>query len=198
MTYIILGLILAGTVLGITVFPDHLLDQVDQVSNIALHLMIFFVGISIGSSKTLLKDLKRLGFKVLILPLGTILGSLIGGLCVAVFFGLNVWNSLAISSGVGYYSLTGTLLSQLEGIEIGTIAFLSNILREAITFLFVPLLAKWHPATAISLGGATTMDMTLPLIRQYTNEKYAVVAFFHGAVLTIIVPILVNFFAAIS
>lgn len=196
MTTLILLIILGiGISVGYYAVPNHWLDEIDQVANIALHLMVFCVGVTLGRHKTIIKEIKELGWGVLIFPLGTITGSLIGGALAALLIGFTVTDGLAIGSGMGYYSLAGTLLYQLKGVEVGMVAFLSNFLRETFTFLMIPLLVRLNPSTAISLGGATTMDMTLPMIRRYTNSQYTLIAFVHGVVLTFIVPILLNLLA---
>ena len=77
---------------------------------------------------------------------------------------------MAISSGFGWYSLSGIILTQLHSAEIGTIAFLTNIFRELITVVSIPFIAKYlNDYTAIAPAGATSMDSTLPIISKYTN-----------------------------
>jgi uncharacterized membrane protein YbjE (DUF340 family) len=199
MTGIILFVILLGALLGHFVLPNDLIEEVDLFITIALNLMIFSVGIGIGNNKKILSDLKRLGLKFLVIPLGTIIGSLIGGVIAGLFLQMSLGNRLAIASGFGYYSLSSTLLFQLEGVEIGTIAFLTNVSREVLAIILIPFLAKHVSGySAVSIAGATSMDTTLPLIKEFTNEKIALVSFVHGAVLSVLVPFLVNFFASLS
>lgn len=57
------------------------------------------------------------------------------------------------------------------------------------------LVARWFgPLAAVSIGGATTFDTTLPIITQSAGKPYAVVSVFHGCVLDFSVPFLVTFF----
>lgn len=44
--------------------------------------------------------------------------------------------------GFGYYSLSSIFITEYKGTELGTIALLSNIVREMITLLLSPLLVK--------------------------------------------------------
>lgn len=80
---------------------------------------------------------------------------------------------------------------------MGTVALLSNIMREMITLLCAPLLVRWFGNLApISAGGATTMDTTLPIIARYAGQEFAVVSIFHGFVIDFSVPFLVTFFCS--
>jgi len=76
---------------------------------------------------------------------------------------------------------------------IGAIGFTANILREILTILLFPYFEKiFGIFAAISMGGATTMDSTLPIIiKSVSNKEYILIAFIHGAILTILAPILI-------
>jgi uncharacterized membrane protein YbjE (DUF340 family) len=88
---------------------------------------------------------------------------------------------LAASSGFGYYSLSSILITRYKGVELGTIALLSNIVREIFTLLFAPLMVKYFgKLSPISSGGATTMDTTFPVIVQSAGKDYALVSIYHG------------------
>ena len=105
---------------------------------------------------------------------------------------------LAVGSGFGYYSLSSIMISQSLGAELGTIALLSNIVRELITLLGAPLLVKMFGKLApISAGGATTMDSTLPVIMRTLGEDFVLVSMFHGFLVDFSVPFLVAFFCSL-
>ena len=66
-------------------------------------------------------------------------------------------------------------------------------------FLIIPFVArKISPYSAISVGGATSMDTTLPIIAKSTSEEFALIAFIHGVLLSLAVPIFVEFFVNLS
>ena len=67
-------------------------------------------------------------------------------------------------------------------IRDSTISFLSNVFREVLTFLLVPVLAGRNVYTAIAPAGATAMDTTLPLLSKYTDSKTAILAFVSGVI----------------
>ena len=104
---------------------------------------------------------------------------------------------MAVGSGFGYYSLSSIFITEYKGAELGTIALISNIIREIIALLFAPLIVKYFGKLApISVGGATTMDTTLPIILKYSGKEFLVISIFHGFVLDLSVPFLVTFFCS--
>ena len=173
-------------------FPDWILD--DRLTTYALYALMFLVGISIGSDRGAFSILKKMKFKVLLVPLLVIVGSLAGTAVVSVFLsGINMREAMAVGAGFGYYSLSSIVISQLSGQELGVVALLSNIMREITTLLAVPLMVKYFGKLAgIASGGATAMDTTLPVIVKFTGKEYGIIAIFSGIVLTAIVPVLVT------
>lgn len=170
-----------------------------DVSYYALCLLMFCVGITIGCDSQVLGKFRQLDPKIMLLPLLTVLGTLAG--CAAVAWLLperHLAGCLAIGSGFGYYSLSSIFITEMKGAELGTIALLANIMREIITLLCAPLLARWFgPLAPISVGGATSMDTTLPIITRAAGEEYSVVAVFHGVAVDFSVPFFVTFFCTL-
>ena len=129
-----------------------------------LCLLMVCVGISIGSNGRLREILRSLSPRVLLFPLATGLGTYAASAACCLFLGYSVWQCLAVGAGLGYYSLSSVLISQAGFIDIGTIALISNLIREAYALLLSPLVARFSPFAAISIGGCTTMDTTLPVM----------------------------------
>jgi len=195
MTLSIILSVFAGILAGFFIIPQEFVSSMDTVTTIALNLLIFFVGIDIGLNKHIFKDLKKHGSFLLLVPLSIIIGSLIGGMITGAIFEIPRNISLSISSGFGWYSLSGIILTKLHSAEIGAIAFLTNVFRELFTVVSIPLIAKYlNDYATIAPAGATSMDTTLPIISRYTKPEIVVIAFFNGAVLSSLVPILVPFF----
>lgn len=100
---------------------------------------------------------------------------------------------MALSSGFAYYSLSSIFITEYRGAELGTIALMTNIIREMITLLLSPLLARvFGPLAPITSGGATTMDTTLPIITHTVGERYVPLSLYHGFVVDFSVPFLVT------
>ncbi|MDE6533115.1 MAG: lysine exporter LysO family protein [Muribaculaceae bacterium] len=170
-----------------------------DISFIALALLMLCVGVGVGSDMGALKGLRRLDGRLLLLPLVTIAGTLAGCLLVAL---LMPWRDLgdvlAVGSGFGYYSLSSIFITQYKGPELGTVGLLANIIRELLTLLGAPLLVRlFGPLSAISSGGATSMDTTLPIITSVSGKEFVVLSIYHGFVVDFSVPFLVTFFCSL-
>jgi len=154
-----------------------------------LYLLVFLIGADIGLNfKT--EELRRAG-RYVALPFLTLAGSLLGGLVAALVLGIGPRWGLAIGAGCGWYSLTGPLIAQYSAVY-GAVGFLGNLAREILTIVLYPTAAKrFGPVRAIALGGATTMDTTLPVITKFGGREVALIAFVHGLVLTALVSLLV-------
>lgn len=192
---VIIGFFILGFVCGLFhLLPPEIADS--DVSFVALCALIFCVGISIGSDSEVLSTLRHTSPRLLLLPLCTLGGTLAG--CLAVSFvlpGMRLTDCFAIGSGFGYYSLSSIFITQYRGAALGTVALLANIVRELLTLLCSPLLARWFgPLAPISVGGATSMDTTLPIITRYSGKDLATLSVFHGFVMDFSVPFLVTFF----
>lgn len=191
---IIVGFFIAGLLAALwSLVPSFLKSS--ELSTYALYLLMFMVGITIGSDKDALNLIKTVRFKILLVPVTVIAGTLAGVLLVSVLItDLTVRECLAIGSGFGYYSLSSIFITKLAGETAGITALLSNIMREVSTLLLAPLLVKYLGKLApIASGGATAMDTTLPVISKFSGTDYAVIAVFSGTFLTVLVPFLVTF-----
>ncbi|OON97337.1 MAG: hypothetical protein ATN36_03740 [Epulopiscium sp. Nele67-Bin005] len=165
----------------------------ENTMDLALYVLLFSVGISVGTNKEIWEKIKQYNIRILIIPVGTIIGTLLGGIISSFLLKMPMYEALAVSSGLGWYTLSGVLLTDLGGSEIGTIAFLSNVLREIISFMIIPILAKYtNFYTVIAPAGATSEDTTLPIIIKYTNEEMAVISVINGVLCSSAVPILIN------
>jgi len=196
MIVLILSALIIGIIIGFfNLIPFNLTTFIDQISRFLLIFLLFLVGVDIGTNKKVIFELKKIGIKILFIPLFIILGSLIGGLLLSFFIDLSVYESLAIASGMGYYTLSSVILTQTVGVGLGTLAFLSNIIRETLTFIITPFISKKSQLSPIASGGATSMDTTLPVIIKFTSTKVGLVSIISGIVITLLVPLLVTLFA---
>lgn len=195
MSIVIFLTLICGIVAGFFVGDGINAAMIEKMSSVLLLLLLFSVGIDMGLNKQVFTQIKKLGFKILLIPIGVALGSLLGGSIVSLFFAQSLKECLAISSGLGWYSLSGILLTKAGNTVGGTISFLANVMRELLTFVSVPFIAKHiNYYCAIAPAGATAMDTTLAIISRNTNATIAVMAFVSGISLTMIVPILVPIF----
>lgn len=192
MTSLVLGAILFGIILGHWFIPAGAADHLDSVTTAALCIMLVGVGIDIGSRRETWGRLWRMGVRVLLVPVLVAAGSLAGAVAGGAFLGMPLNEAAAIGAGFGWYSLSGVLLAKIHNVETGALAFLTNVARELISFVVIPVLAaRAGRMAAVAPGGATTMDTTLPLIARATDPETALVALVNGMVLSSLVPFLV-------
>ena len=203
---IIVGAFVIGCVAGAGGWlPEWLLGG--DVTMWILYALMLQVGIGIGSDERLKEILRTLSPRLLLLPCATIAGTLIATLVIS--FLLSRWTTaevLAVGSGMGYYSLSSILITSLKessigvvaAAELGTIALMANIFREIMTLVFAPLMVRWFsPLGPISAGGATSMDVTLPVITRFSGKDWVFVSIVHGIVVDFSVPFLVLFFCSL-
>lgn len=195
---IIVGFFVAGIVCGLY----HWLPDVVMQSDISFYVLcalMFFVGMSVGSNTSALKSFRQLNPRLALLPLMTIVGTLAGCSIVAVLLPhRSLADCLAVGSGFGYYSLSSIFITRYCGPELGMVALLANIVREVFTLLGAPLLVRYFgPLSPISVGGATTMDTTLPIITRTSGNDFVILSIFHGFIVDFSVPFLVTFFCSL-
>lgn len=163
-----------------------------------LYGLLFLIGVQMVRNDV---DFKRamLHPETFLIPAGTIIGSLLGGLVMAVFTGMGAGKALSLAAGFGWYSLSGVLITQMGDPILGAAGFLINVIRETIALLTIPFLARINlPQVSIGIGGATSMDVTLPLIERSCGPSYVPVSILNGAVLSMLVPFLVPFFFSLG
>ena len=169
------------------------LAQTD-ISFYTLCALMFCVGIGIGSDPQTLRNFRSLSPRLMLLPAGTIVGTLAGAAVVSLLLThRSTGDCLAVGAGFGYYSLSSIFITEYKGAELGTVALLANIIREILTLLLAPLLARrFGPLAPIAAGGATTMDTTLPVITQASGQQFVIVSIYHGFLVDFSVPFLVT------
>lgn len=193
--------IVAFFALGIVcgkLWPDlHGLSR--DTSFYVLCALMFCVGVTVGSDTAALRSFRRISPRLMLLPVATILGTLAGcAFAGPLLTGRSITDCMAVGSGFGYYSLSSIFITEYRGAELGTVALLSNIVRELAALLLAPILVKWFGRLApISAGGATTMDTTLPIISRCSGPRFIVPSIYHGFVTDFSVPFLVTLFCKI-
>ena len=202
----IVGAFILGCLFGYAEWLPEWLAQGDAAMWV-LYALMLQVGIGIGSDPRLKEILRSLSPRLLLLPCATIVGTLLASLIVS--FVLSRWSVaevLAAGSGMGYYSLSSILVTSLKeatigaaaAAELGTITLMANVMREMFTLLLAPLMVRYFsPAAPICAGGATTIDVTLPTITQYSGRDWVFVAIVHGVLVDFSVPFLVSFFCSL-
>ena len=194
----------AGCLLG---FSGEIKLDAHHISLYILYALMLQVDISIGSNKNLKQIVRQIRLKMLVIPLATIIGTLLfSALASLLLSRWSVFECMAVGSGFAYYSLSSILITQFKepsiglqlATELGTIALLSNIIREMMALLGSPLIEKYFGKLApISAAGVNSMDVVLPAITRYSGKEMIPVAILHGILIDFSVPLFVSFFCSL-
>lgn len=186
--------LVGGLLFGYLFLDTGVKDTLDLILMSALDVMIFIAGIEIGSNRGILKRICNVHSALLALaiPFAVACGSICGALLLGHIAGLSAYDSLLVGGGLGWYSFSSVVISAMYSTEIGTIAFLANMMREISGFFLIPLLVRVHKFLALAPSGAATMDSGLPVVIKYTNLHVGMYSFINGLVLTLIVPVLIS------
>jgi len=192
-----LAIFAAGILSALTgMMPAALLDS--NISEWVLYLLLFLVGMQIGSGKNMFVAMRRYGWRIMLVPAATTVGTFAGVALVSLLLPeRSLTDCLGVGAGFAYYSLSSILITESRGSELGTVALLANIMREFSVLILAPWMVKYFGELApISAGGATTMDTTLPVITRFSGAEYVVIALFHGMIIDFSVPLWVTFFVS--
>ncbi|MDD4377391.1 MAG: lysine exporter LysO family protein, partial [Eubacteriales bacterium] len=130
-------------------FVDKIFPSVDSFNSFAnwgirlgLCLILFLVGFDMGLDGTVVRDYKTVGIKVIIVPFVIGLGTLVAAAFCGLIMPVTMREALAIGGGFGWYSFAPVLILERGLITASAISFMHNILRELLSLLFIPLVAK--------------------------------------------------------
>ncbi|MFW2161599.1 lysine exporter LysO family protein [Acinetobacter beijerinckii] len=180
-----------GIVLGILVNTSEL--QMTFNSWYLLLFFIFLIGVELAFTQF---DRSWLSWKVLMVPVaafvGSCLASILNYLILSNQYNLN--EIFALAQGYGWYSMSGILFTELHSAQLGGIALLTDLFREIFAILLMYCLGWRFPRSAISSAGATSMDVTLAMVKQSCGTHYVPHAMMSGLILSLLAPLLISLF----
>lgn len=158
-----------------------------------LLIFMFMIGLDLAHSPI---DRSWLNWKILLVPFGCIVGSLIGALVSALMISsISLKDLIMLSQGYGFYSMTGIVITELKNAQLGSIALMNDLLREIIAIILMYCIGWRYPRSAISSAAATAMDVTLPMVKQACGNEFIPHAMVSGFILSILAPIAVSLLA---
>jgi uncharacterized membrane protein YbjE (DUF340 family) len=193
-SFIALGFFVAGAVLGwLRVVPQD--AAAGDAAVWVLYVLLFLAGMTVGFDLKALGIIRELKGRILLIPLGVVLGTFAGSALawavLAMFSDITLVESLAVGGGFGYYSLATVILTRLGDPALGSVALLSNMIHEALALLLPPFLVRFTGKLGpVLAGGAAAMDTCLPVVAHVSGERCAILAVFSGMCLTLLVPFL--------
>lgn len=183
--------VLLGTGAGYFFLPPTISSSIGTIIDIGLMVLLFFVGMDIGKQKDVFQKIKKMGLRILLVPIAIIFGSIVGSMVGGLLLKMPINEAGAVGSGLGWYTLSSTMLLADGYVELSALAFLANVFREIIALITIPLVAKYiGKLESVSTAGATAMDTSLPVISTATDPQTTIIAFVTGVICTTAVPII--------
>ena len=193
MVLLTIAALVLGVAYGLGGLQWPVVDFLTSHTDAVLYLLMFSVGISVGMYRGLAAKIRQYHLRIFLIPAGIMLGSVAGGVLCALLLHMPWSYGAAIAGGMGWYSLAGATIGRLAGAEMGSVAFLSNLMREIFSYLIIPCIAlKLNYYTSIAPAGATSEDTTLPMMLKYTNEETVVLSVLNGMICSLFVPVIIS------
>ncbi|WKX27672.1 lysine exporter LysO family protein [Tatumella ptyseos] len=181
---------IAGVALGY--FTHFSLEHIGLSSNSVLYVMLFCVGVDLVGFR-----FGRVTRQCASVPMAALVGYILATGLFSVFTPFSWQQSLMLGSGLGWFSLSGPMVHQLAGAQMGAIAFMTDFIRELLSIVFLYFFGRRQPLAAVGLSGAAAMDSALPFIKQNCDTYYIPYAIFSGLLLTLAAPFLISLSAAL-
>lgn len=180
--------IILGLLLGIFVFPDISGKTLDTLLNISLVFLYTGAGVSLATNKIAFLYIKKLGLRILLIPLGIFVGGLISGFLMAKVLGVDMCWSVTASSTMGYYSLPGAYMTEAYGVEAGIYGFMVNIFRDIVTVTLMPLIKRISKGAPLASGAGGCMDSMFIPVTRAVGPELGIAGLISGTIITIFVP----------
>lgn len=198
MSWLILISVAVGLLAGYFVIRERIsdMDAFDSVTSlmmtVGLCILLHVIGIDMGLSGTVVKQLKSIGPRILAFPVAVVLGTTLTAVLIGLVFGnLTVRESLAISYGFGWYTFAPITITNAGHVMAGAVSFMHNVFREMSGIVLIPVLAKYIGYIEVTaLTGVAGMDICMPIVERATRQEIIVYSFAIGVVESFLVPFL--------
>lgn len=163
-----------------------------------LMVLILLVGIGLKGSGITLKEvmINKRGIQISAVFTLVVLAS--GMLFALLFREVSLTQGMALSAGFGWYSLSAIVMTEAYGAVWGSVALFNDLLREFAALLFIPVFMRRYPSAAVGLGGATSLDFTLPVIQRSGGLAVVPLAISFGFIINIVSPVLMVALSALG
>lgn len=183
--------VVSGVLTSFVVIPPALTILPFPSTNSLLYTLIGLVGVDMVGIKI---NSTSLSLKTLAIPALVVIGSLVGGVVASALSHQPMSIALALSSGFGWFTLSGVLVAKYLGSLYGTVALLTDLFRELLAITLLYCMGSRFSRPCIGASGATALDSTLPIIKQTCLPLEIPVAMISGFLLTLTAPFLITFF----
>ena len=183
-----------GIVIGYLFLPKApFYDSYSEISGkliiVLLCVLLFIIGVTLGRDEQMVKNLKNVGFGILVFPVAAISGTFIFTAIASLFLPITMREAMAAGCGFGWYSFAPVVLLDYSS-RISAIAFLLNVIRELAGIALIPVLAKKIGYIEVTtMPGVAAMDVCLPIVEKATDSSIVVISFVVGAGMCLTVPL---------
>jgi uncharacterized membrane protein YbjE (DUF340 family) len=171
-----------------------------------LLLMIVAVGFQSAQEMRTLKSTRGSAASTtsaLVVLLGLPVAVMMGTLCCCALAGLFLtygWrDSMLCGAPMGWQTLGGPMIQELRGLQLGNVAFLTNMFRDVVSLVMIPLVSRaGYVLLGVTPGGVSSMDILLPGIMAASGRQSLIYAMWVGASCSFWAPILIYLVAKVG
>lgn len=169
-----------------------------------LWLMILAVGFQSAQELRTLTDRRECSTSAtspsLLLLFGLPVAVMMGTLCFSAGAGLFLrygWRDCMLCAApMGWQTLGGPMIQELRGLQLGNVAFLTNMFRDVVALVMIPLVSRrGYALLSVTPGGVSSMDILLPGIMVVSGRQSLIFAMWMGASCSFWAPILIYLIA---
>jgi uncharacterized membrane protein YbjE (DUF340 family) len=182
-TYLVLGYILGE------IFNLNITHIIDNCVFILLFGLMLIIGILLRLENITISEIFKNRFALLIVTV-IIFTSIVSAIIVGLCLNIPLKESIMVSSGLGWYSLSAILNTEFIGKYYGMVTFLVDFAREIIVIAAIPVLRNILNVELVSYAANTAMDFSLPVIKDNYGTKMVPLAISIGLIFTIITPVI--------
>jgi len=177
-----------GYILG-EIFNYDITHTIDNCVFILLFGLMLIIGILLRLENITIAQIFKNKFALLIVFI-IIFTSIVSAIIIGLILNIPLKESIMVSSGLGWYSLSAILNTEFIGQYYGMVTFLVDFSREIIVIAAIPLLKNLLSVELVGYAANTAMDFSLPVIKNNYGTKMVPLAISIGLIFTILTPAL--------
>lgn len=132
------------------------------------------------------------------LPVAVIAGTLLFCAAAGLFLPYRWTDCMLCGAPMGWQTLGGPMVQELRGLPLGNVAFLTNMFRDVVALVMIPLVSRNRYALlGVTPGGVSSMDILLPGIIAAAGRHNLIYALWVGASCSFWAPILIYLIAKV-
>lgn len=198
-TLILLSVVAVGMLIGAFILAKRgqaFLAWFDGASNltliVVLCILMFLVGMDMGSSGNVMDSLRAAGMKMLLFPVAAMVGTMVFGIAACLLLGFTMRESTAIPIGFGWYSYAPIVIASAgpQYVVASAVSFMHNVIREVTGIILIPVAAKkigYLEATGIP--GIAAMDVCMPIVGRACRPDTMIYSFAIGLIMCIVTSV---------